>query len=166
MFGHDHGEDQTALQQELSEHGERAVAAILSQSPHDVRGGTIEWHFVLNVSAGGKWHKVDLAQRLPDDYDFRQGEMRVPVVFDPAKPSRIMVDLAALPEFIAAAAAASKARQVGGTGARPATPSWLLPAHCPNCGAAVDQAVQSVLIDPRCTFCHDPLPVQPESAAT
>jgi hypothetical protein len=77
-----------------------------------------------------------------------------------------MRDGSALPEFIAAAAAATKARQAGVTGARPATPSSLLPAHCPNCGAAVDQAVQSVLIDPRCTFCHNPLPVQPEPAAT
>jgi hypothetical protein len=40
-------------------------------------------------------------------------------------------------------------------------PRWKLPPECPNCGAKVDQAVQSAEADPRCGFCHDPIPAEP-----
>jgi hypothetical protein len=40
-------------------------------------------------------------------------------------------------------------------------PPWVVPAHCPNCGAPVDQAKASRDPDPQCQFCHQPVPVQP-----
>ena len=39
-------------------------------------------------------------------------------------------------------------------------PRWRVPAACPECGARVDQAVASMADDPRCEFCHQPLPCQ------
>jgi hypothetical protein len=42
-------------------------------------------------------------------------------------------------------------------------PPWAVPAHCPNCGAPVDQATASRDRDPRCQFCHEPIPVAPLS---
>jgi hypothetical protein len=38
-----------------------------------------------------------------------------------------------------------------------------VPAHCPNCGAPVDQAKASRDPDPQCQFCHQPVPVSPSS---
>jgi hypothetical protein len=38
-------------------------------------------------------------------------------------------------------------------------PPWIVPTHCPNCGAPVDQAKASQDRDPLCQFCHQPVPV-------
>jgi hypothetical protein len=38
---------------------------------------------------------------------------------------------------------------------------WKVPAVCPNCGARVDQAAQSMSDQPVCNFCHEPLPSEP-----
>jgi len=41
-------------------------------------------------------------------------------------------------------------------------PLWIdLPAECPTCGAAVDQASACRAADPRCPFCRGPLPCRP-----
>jgi len=40
-------------------------------------------------------------------------------------------------------------------------PPWIVPAICPDCGAPVDQATSAMALDPKCEFCHEPLPVQP-----
>ena len=37
---------------------------------------------------------------------------------------------------------------------------WTVPAHCPECGARVDQSTASVAADPKCEFCGSPLPRQ------
>jgi hypothetical protein len=50
----------------------------------------------------------------------------------------------------------SPAKQGAGFG-----PPWVVPTHCPNCGAPVDQAKASRDRDPLCLFCHQPLPVTP-----
>jgi hypothetical protein len=39
-------------------------------------------------------------------------------------------------------------------------PLWTVPAACPECGARVDQATASMAEDPRCEFCHRPLPCE------
>jgi hypothetical protein len=38
---------------------------------------------------------------------------------------------------------------------------WHVPAHCPDCGAPVDQAVASVAAHPVCAYCHHPIPCDP-----
>jgi len=43
-------------------------------------------------------------------------------------------------------------------------PPWVVPTHCPNCGAPVDQAVASRQRDPHCEFCHEPVAVTPAGA--
>jgi hypothetical protein len=42
-------------------------------------------------------------------------------------------------------------------------PPWVVPATCPTCGAAVDQAEAAMDPAPHCAFCHQPLPAQPRA---
>jgi hypothetical protein len=42
-------------------------------------------------------------------------------------------------------------------------PPWVVPASCPTCGAAVDQAKAAMDLAPHCAFCHQPLPAQPRA---
>lgn len=42
-------------------------------------------------------------------------------------------------------------------------PPWVVPETCPDCGARVDQATSAMELDPRCAFCHQPLPAQPRA---
>jgi hypothetical protein len=44
-------------------------------------------------------------------------------------------------------------------------PPWVVPTHCPNCGAPVDQAKASRDADPLCQFCTQPIPVTPLQAS-
>jgi hypothetical protein len=87
---------------------------------------------------------------------------RVPVRYDAADRSRIVIDLPALRkralhDYIQREQkpkAQSPASQGAASG-----PPWVVPAHCPNCGAPVDQARASRDRDPVCQFCHQPIPV-------
>ncbi|MCW2935625.1 MAG: hypothetical protein JWM19_6587 [Actinomycetia bacterium] len=89
---------------------------------------------------------------------------RVPVRYDAADRSRIVIDVPALQkralhDYIQREQqpkAQSPALQGAGTG-----PPWAVPTHCPNCGAPVDQARASRDRDPLCRFCHQPIPVTP-----
>lgn len=38
---------------------------------------------------------------------------------------------------------------------------WQVPAHCPNCGAIVDQSTESLAAHPACAMGHQPLPCEP-----
>jgi len=89
---------------------------------------------------------------------------RVPLRYDAADRSRIAIDVPALHkralhDYI------QREQTPGGqsparSGAR-VGPPWVVPAHCPNCGAPVDQAQAAQDRDPRCLFCHQPVPVTP-----
>jgi hypothetical protein len=89
---------------------------------------------------------------------------RVPVRYDAANPSRILIDVPALQkralhDYIQREQkpkGQSAAPRDAGTG-----PPWVVPTHCPNCGAPVDQARASRDRDPLCQFCHEPIPVRP-----
>jgi hypothetical protein len=89
---------------------------------------------------------------------------RVPVRYDAADRSRIVIDVPALQkralhDYIQREQkpkGQSPAHQGAGTG-----PPWAVPTHCPNCGAPVDQAKASRDRDPLCQFCHQPIPVRP-----
>jgi len=89
---------------------------------------------------------------------------RVPVRYDTADRSRIVVDVPALHKRALhdylqqeqKPKGQSPARQGAGIG-----PPWAVPAHCPNCGAPVDQAKASRDHDPLCEFCRQPVPVSP-----
>jgi hypothetical protein len=89
---------------------------------------------------------------------------RVPVRYDAADRSRIVIDVPALQkravhDYIQREQQPklqSPALQGAGTG-----PPWAVPTHCPNCGAPVDQAKASRDRDPLCRFCHEPIPVTP-----
>ena len=88
---------------------------------------------------------------------------RVPVRYDPADRSRIVIDVPALQKRALhdylqrekKPQSQPPAHQGAGTG-----PLWTVPTHCPNCGAPVDQARASQDRDPHCEFCHQPIPVQ------
>jgi hypothetical protein len=62
-----------------------------------------------------------------------------PVVFDPQNRSRVRF----LPPGLQAAV------------------RWRLPEKCPQCGAPVDQATESLIDPPSCRFCNQPLPAEP-----
>ena len=89
---------------------------------------------------------------------------RVPVRYDAADRGKIVIDVPALQkralhDYIQREqkqAGQSPARQGAGIG-----PPWVVPTHCPNCGAPVDQAKASQDRDPFCQFCHQPVPVRP-----
>jgi hypothetical protein len=89
---------------------------------------------------------------------------RVPVRYDASDRSRMIIDIPALQkralhDYIKREQKPreqSPARQGAGIG-----PPWVVPAHCPNCGAPADQAKASQDRDPHCLFCHQPLPVTP-----
>lgn len=91
---------------------------------------------------------------------------RVTVRYDAADRSRIVIDVPALQkralhDYIQREQKPKgqpPARQGAGTGLL-----WAVPAHCPNCGAPVDQAKASRDRDPLCQFCRQPIPVQPLS---
>jgi len=99
---------------------------------------------------------------------------RVAVRYDAADRSRIVIDVPALQkralhDYIkreqqpkAPSADHQPADHQGadhqGAGAGPL---WVVPAHCPNCGAPVDQAKACRDRDPMCPFCHQPVPVSP-----
>ena len=91
---------------------------------------------------------------------------RVPVRYDAADRSKIVIDVPALQkralhDYIQREQkpkGQSPARQGAETG-----PPWAVPTHCPNCGAPVDQAKASRDRDPLCQFCHQPIPVSPVS---
>lgn len=90
------------------------------------------------------------------------GEM-IPVRYDAADRSKMVIDVPALQkralhDYIKREQrpkGQSPDRQSAGSG-----PPWVVPAHCPNCGAPVDQATASRDRDPHCEFCHQPVPVQ------
>ena len=87
---------------------------------------------------------------------------RVPVCLDPEHRNRPIVDQAALHKkgldnYIKDQ---TRPKQDAPVKVR-SGPPWSVPANCPTCGAPVDQAVASRADDPRCEFCHEPIPVTP-----
>ena len=89
---------------------------------------------------------------------------RVPVRYDAADRSRIVVDGPALQKRALHDYIQREHKQTGQSPAPAGAvtgPPWAVPTHCPNCGAPVDQARASRDRDPLCQFCHDPIPVEP-----
>ena len=89
---------------------------------------------------------------------------RVPVRYDAADRSRIVIDIPelrkrALHDYIQREQQ-RKAQLATQPGVRTGPP-WSVPTHCLNCGAPVDQARASQDPDPFCQFCHQPIPVTP-----
>jgi hypothetical protein len=89
---------------------------------------------------------------------------RLPVRYDAANRSRLVIDVPALQNK---ALNTYIKREQAPPEPKPAPPGvrtgppWVVPTHCPNCGAPVDQARASRDSDPMCQFCHEPIPVSP-----
>ena len=89
---------------------------------------------------------------------------RVPVRYDAADRSKLVLDLPALQKRALNDYIKREQKLNGQPSARPGArtgPPWAVPAHCPNCGAPVDQARASRDRDPICGFCQQPIPVTP-----
>jgi Protein of unknown function (DUF3592) len=100
---------------------------------------------------------------------------RVQVRYDAANPSKLVLDVPALQkralrDYIEREQKSNEEPQPPADAheephsqpARARTgPPWVVPTHCPNCGAPVDQAKASRDRDPLCKFCHQPIPVSP-----
>ena len=104
------------------------------------------------------------ADRIPKiQLPLSDGE-RVPVRYDAADRSRLVLDVPALQKCALHDYIQREQRPKAQPAARTAArtgPPWVVPAHCPNCGAPVDQAKASRDPDPLCQFCHQPVPVEP-----
>jgi hypothetical protein len=93
------------------------------------------------------------------------GGQMVPVRYDASDRTRLVIDVAALQQR--ALRDYIKQEQQPKTEQNPkqqnaaAGPPWVVPVHCPNCGAPVDQATASRAADPHCQFCSQPIPVTP-----
>lgn len=89
---------------------------------------------------------------------------RMPVRYDAADRSRILIDVPALRQRALHDYIQREQQQKGQAATRPGArtgPPWTVPTHCLNCGAPVDQARASQDPDPFCQFCHQPIPVTP-----
>lgn len=89
---------------------------------------------------------------------------RVPVRYDAADRNKIVIDVPALRKRALHEYIQREQKPKGQPPARTGAgfgPPWVVPAHCPNCGAPVDQATASRDRDPHCEFCHQPVPVKP-----
>jgi len=89
---------------------------------------------------------------------------RAPVRYDAADRSRIVIDVPALRRRALHDYIQREKQQRSQSPAHPGAgvgPPWVVPTHCPNCGAPVDQARASQDRDPHCEFCHQPVPVTP-----
>jgi hypothetical protein len=89
---------------------------------------------------------------------------RVPVRYDAADRSKIVIDVPALQKRALHDYIQREQRPKGQPANRPGAgtgPPWAVPTHCLNCGAPVDQAKASQDPDPLCQFCHQPIPVTP-----
>ena len=89
---------------------------------------------------------------------------RVPVRYDAADHGQIVIDVPALQKRALHDYLQREQKQAGQSPARQGAgigPPWVVPTHCPNCGAPVDQAKASQDRDPFCQFCHQPVPVRP-----
>ena len=92
------------------------------------------------------------------------GGERVPVRYDAADRNRIVIDVPALHKRALHDYIQREQKPKGQPAARPGAgvgPPWIVPTHCQNCGAPVDQARASQDRDPHCEFCHQPVPVTP-----
>ncbi|MGE5291000.1 MAG: hypothetical protein ACM3ML_28150 [Micromonosporaceae bacterium] len=100
------------------------------------------------------------ADRIPKiQLPLSDGE-RVPVRYDAADRNRMVLDIPALRKRALHDYLQREQRPKAQAQARTGPP-WAVPAHCPNCGAPVDQAKASQDPDPLCQFCHQPVPVEP-----
>jgi hypothetical protein len=91
---------------------------------------------------------------------------RIPVRYDAANRTRVVIDVPALQQRALHDYIEREQRPKGQPIARKgvgAGPPWTVPTHCPNCGAPVDQAKASRDADPQCPFCVQPIPVSPVS---
>jgi hypothetical protein len=91
------------------------------------------------------------------------GGERVPVRYDAANRGRAVIDVPALRKRALHDYIQREQKPKGPSSAQGHGfgPPWIVPAHCPNCGAPVDQARASQDRDPLCEFCHQPVPVRP-----
>lgn len=103
------------------------------------------------------------ADRIPKiTIPLSSGSM-VPVRYDEGNRARIAIDVPALHKRVLHDYIKSEQRPKDQPADRQAVAGapWAVPAHCPNCGAPVDQATASRDQDPHCPFCALPIPVTP-----
>ena len=89
---------------------------------------------------------------------------RIPVRYDAADRSKIVIDVPALQKRALHDYIQREQSPKDQSATRPVArsgPPWAVPTHCLNCGAPVDQAKASQDPDPMCQFCHQPIPVTP-----
>jgi hypothetical protein len=108
--------------------------------------------------------QVKHPDRIPKMQMFLSNGETVPVRYDAAHRSRIVLDVPAmrkraLQEYLKREQ--KPKQQDRARGRADSGPPWVVPAHCPNCGAPVHQATASREPDPMCEFCDQPIPVSP-----
>jgi hypothetical protein len=155
VFGHD-----PMTPEALRTKGIPRLARVTSARSAPRLDGRTGWHFVVTLGERDGVETSEFDAVLAAGREYPAGAM-LPVLQDKHHRSVLIVDESRLPMYdevsakTAAQAAADRLRADLALG----TKRWLVPDHCPNCGAVVDQATVSLAADPRCEFCHQPLPL-------
>jgi hypothetical protein len=130
-------------------------------SLHQPAPGSPEAKRLADVRGTEQLHHPDRIPKI--QLPLSAGE-RVLVRYDAADRSRLVIDIPALQQralhdYIERAQKQKEPKPApAGTGTGTL---WVVPTHCPKCGAPVDQAKASRDSDPLCQFCHQPIPVAP-----
>jgi hypothetical protein len=139
---------------DLLKSGHAVVGLIVDATASPQADDTTLWQLAVTYQDGKKHREVRFADHVPATIQLSVGS-HLPIRIG---SSNVIVDDVHLNNRAGQERAIQIVPgQVIGA-AQPKT--WTLPPICPHCGAAVDQAVQSLQADPRCVYCEEPLPVQ------
>ena len=156
------------LVEDLHEEAEKVVLVMDNLNTHELASlyqpvpGSPEARRLAELRAAQQVRHPD---RIPKIQLPLSGGQMVPVRYDASDRTRLVIDVAALQQR--ALRDYIKQEQRPKTEQNPkqqnaaAGPPWVVPVHCPNCGAPVDQATASRAADPHCEFCSQPIPVAP-----
>jgi hypothetical protein len=140
-----------------------AVASVVKATLLKRHKDHSEWRFITLVRPeGAAPFGAGFETQIPDSAGSPDTWHQIPVLYEPnnAMPkSTVELDLSRIDAIDLSKKIASEVH-INGIVIRGGN-TLTLPPECPTCGAAVDHAVQSQMVDPTCSFCHRPLLVPP-----
>jgi hypothetical protein len=144
-----------------------AIAQVVKAKPLKEHRDSTRWRFVTLVRPeGDEPFGAMFDEDLPHSVGSPKEWHQMPVLYNPQRrmAGRVSVDLSRLGAVDLTKKIPTEIR-IGGRVMTPG-PKWIVPHECPNCGAIVDQAKQGMEAEPKCEFCHQPLPLEPGPGST
>jgi hypothetical protein len=144
--------------------GTQAIAQVKVVTQLKSRKDEATWSFALLVRrADREPFTAQIEQTLPNSVGNPQKWLQVPVLYDPTDVrdwNKVSIDVSRLASVeLTKPLPPDPGAARSGTFVPAAPKGWNVPHECPNCGAIVDQVMQSRAAVPKCTFCGQPLPV-------